>query len=215
MTDFFTGILQYWVDLGLYDVFLPFIFMYTIVYAVLQKTNILGEYKNINSLVSFCIGFIATASIQTVTTVQMFFSATGFFVVAGLCVMILIGMFGLKSINTGDKWYNKLPRNVVMIIIAIGFFYLAAVGFGFDKAIIGLIPAFPNVVTQTILVGAVFVIIIWSIIGGSKGSGTPSKKEESKSSEVPKVPSDELEKNLVNESKFEPGKPLEWRQGRK
>lgn len=215
MGNFFIETLQYWVDLGLYDVFLPFIFIYTIVYAVLQKTNLLGQYKNINSLVSFCIGFIATASIQTVSTVQMFFSATGFLVVVGLCVMILIGMFGLKSINTGDKWYNKLPKNIVMIIIAIGFFYLAAVGFGFDTFIVNILPAFPTVVTQTILVGAVFVIIIWYIVGGTGSKNLNSNKEGSKSADASKSSNSDFDKNLVNETKFEPGRPVSWNPGKK
>ena len=170
MTNFLYDALSFWVDLGLYDVFLPFIFIYTIVYAVLKQTEILGKQNNVNSMVAFCMGFIVTASLQTVTTIQTFFSTVGFIVVFGLSVMIIIGMFGLKSINTGNNWYNKLPRNIIMIVIAIGFFYILSIGLGFNEFIMNLIPSFPNIVTQTIIVGAVFVIIIWYIVG----AGLPS-----------------------------------------
>ena len=186
MTNFFAGTLQYWVDLGLYDVFLPFIFIYTIVYAILKQTKILGSHSNVNSLVAFCFGFIATASIQTITTIHLFFSATGFFVVAGLCVMIIIGLFGLKSINTGKKWYNKLPRYGVLSIIGLGFFYLIAVGLEFDTFLVGFLPFFPRIITQTIIVGAVFVIIMWYIIGSNDSSNKNVKKESARNSDEKK-----------------------------
>lgn len=206
MSNIIVSTIEFWVSLGLYDVLLPFIFIYTIVYAILQKTKILGSYQNVNSLVSFCFGFIATASLQTVATVQTFFSAVGFFVVAGLCVMIIIGMFGLKSLNTGNKWYNKLPRIIVFSVIGLGLFYLVSVGLGFNNFIMNLIPSFSSVVTQTIIVGAVFVIIIWFIVGG--GSASTSIKEskassKNKDSDASKDTNMVLDKTISDSDSFE------------
>jgi len=58
--------LQFLSRLGVFDVILPFLLVFTIVYAILEKTKVLGtekvggkvaSRKNLNSMVSFVIGF--------------------------------------------------------------------------------------------------------------------------------------------------------------
>ncbi len=187
MQDTFTGeIVQLWVDIGLYDVILPFLFVYTIVYMVLEQTAILGSRKNIDALVAFCIGFIATASLQTVTALHVFFSATGFLVVAGLCVMILVGMFGLDSVmSKKDKWYLNIPRYAIMTIIGVGMLYIVAMAFGLERVIIAFIPQVPSAVTQMVVAGAVFVLVMKYILSGTSGSATDSNKESPKKESAP------------------------------
>ncbi|MFP4117973.1 MAG: hypothetical protein ACLFTR_03535 [Candidatus Woesearchaeota archaeon] len=183
MESTFAGeIVQLWVDIGLYDVILPFLFIYTIVYMILEKTSILGARKNIDALVAFCFGFIATASLQTVTALHVFFSATGFLVVAGLCVMILVGMFGLDSVmSKKDKWYLNLPRYGIISIIGLGMLYIVAMAFGLERAIIAFIPQIPDAVTQMIIAGAVFVLVMRFIMGDSSSASSagPASKSES------------------------------------
>ncbi len=186
MQDTFTGeIVQLWVDIGLYDVILPFLFVYTIVYMVLEKTGILGSRKNIDSLVAFCFGFIATASLQTVTALHVFFSATGFLVVAGLSVMIIVGMFGLDSVMAKkDRWYLNLPRYIIMTIIGIAFLYMILMAFDLDRILLAYIPQIPAAITHMVIAGAVFVLVMRYIMGDSKST---SSKESAPKKEAPKA----------------------------
>ncbi len=176
MENYLAGIIELWVAIGLYDVILPFMFLFTLVFVLLQHTKVLGSYKNVDAMVAFCIGFIATASLQTVTTIHMFFSAVGFFVVAGLCVILIASMFGVTSLVAGGKkWYHRLPRYIIFLIVGGAFLYMIAVAFGFDTALSALVPRFSSAVVQMVIAGAIFVLIIWYIIGGDGGGG--SEKE--------------------------------------
>jgi small-conductance mechanosensitive channel len=183
------GMIQLWVDLGLYDVILPFLFVFTIVYATLDRTRILGGYKNINALMGFCIGFIAAASVSTVDSIHMFFSATGFLMVAGLSIMILASMFGITSIVGKDgKWYDKMPRIVITVIMAAAIFYMLSIAFGFERWLIALIPNISTGIVQSVVVGAFFVLIMWYIVrgtGSSSSSGASSSSSSNSKTESP------------------------------
>ncbi len=189
MSNQITNILEFWVEIGLYDVFLPFIFIYTIVYAILQKTKILGSYPNIDAIVAFCFGFIATASLQAVEAVQMFFSAVGFIVVAGLCIMILVGLFGIKSVMSGKSWLHKLPRIFILVIIGLSMLYITSIALGFENFLVNLIPSLPSAVMTGVISGSAFVLIMWYIVSGkttkpssSSSSSSSKPKKDSKSS---------------------------------
>ena len=58
------GVLGFFVDIGIYDVVLPFLLVFTIVFAIFDKTKVLGtevidghKYpkKNLNAIVAFVI----------------------------------------------------------------------------------------------------------------------------------------------------------------
>ena len=53
--DNFAFTLDNW---GVSDVLLPFLLVFTIVYAVLAKTKILGEAKNLNIVLAIVLGLV-------------------------------------------------------------------------------------------------------------------------------------------------------------
>src|SRR3989338_3185819 len=65
-------------DFGLFDVILPFLLVFTLVFAVLEKTKIFGvegeksqSRKNLNAMVAFSIAFFVTASVNIVAAFQV------------------------------------------------------------------------------------------------------------------------------------------------
>ena len=52
----FTGVMQQWTSIGLFDIILPIILIFTVVYAILQRTRILGAIKGIDSVVALIVG---------------------------------------------------------------------------------------------------------------------------------------------------------------
>lgn len=111
--------------LGLYDVILPFLLTFTIIYAIMDKTKILGQdtfegkqypKKNLNALVAFCIGFLVIASSNLVSLINT--TLAQIVVLFMICVfyLALVGIFYKDNVEGAfnDKW--KLFFMVVLLI---------------------------------------------------------------------------------------------------
>ena len=79
MASMFRNVIDFFGDLGIYDVVLPFLLVFTVSFAILEKSKIFGEYKigkdmesrkNLNAMVAFCLGFIAVASSKIVSIIN-------------------------------------------------------------------------------------------------------------------------------------------------
>src|SRR3989338_10174572 len=75
----FRGAIEFLARLGLYDVVLPFLLVFTIVFAILEKTKLFGtekigahDYtkKNLNAMTAFVISFLVVASSQLVAAIN-------------------------------------------------------------------------------------------------------------------------------------------------
>jgi len=75
----FRSVIEFFGDIGIYDVILPFLLIFTIVFAILEKTRIFGTEKiegeevtkkNINAMVAFVVGFLVVASTRLVSIIN-------------------------------------------------------------------------------------------------------------------------------------------------
>lgn len=126
------GFLQ---KIGIYDVVLPFLLTFTIVFAILEKSKILGTEhigketytkKNLNAMVAFVIGFLVIASsrlVEAITTVS-----------ANIIILLLLGVFFLMLVGTFFKEGEAVAlegwwKYIFMIIMFIGvvFIFLNAI----------------------------------------------------------------------------------------
>jgi len=99
------GVLDFFRDLGVYDVVLPFILVFTIMFAILERTRLFGmegegeksvTKKNLNAMVAFVIAFLVVASsklVQTITKVS-----------SEIVVLLLLIVFFLMMVGT---FYTK------------------------------------------------------------------------------------------------------------
>ncbi len=96
----FGGVLAFFADVGFYDVVLPFLLVFTLVYALLEKTRVLGvervgdkEFtkKNVNSMIAFSIAFFVIASAQLVAIISEVVSNMVILLVLLICFMLLVG----------------------------------------------------------------------------------------------------------------------------
>ena len=79
MVSTFRGVIELLGQIGVYDVILPFLLIFTILFAILEKTKILGTAKengetigkkNLNSMVALSIAFLAIASTKIVSVIN-------------------------------------------------------------------------------------------------------------------------------------------------
>lgn len=96
----FQGVLVFFQDIGIYDVVLPFLLVFTLVYALLEKTRVFGvekvgdkefSRKNVNSMTAFCIAFFVIASTQLVASISMIVSRMVLLLILLVCFMLLVG----------------------------------------------------------------------------------------------------------------------------
>jgi len=98
----FRGIIDFFGEMGLYDVVLPFLLVFVIVFAILEKTKVLGtdeiegkKYtkKNLDAMASFVISFLVVASSQLVEILNIVSSQVVILLMASVLFLLLVGSF--------------------------------------------------------------------------------------------------------------------------
>lgn len=120
--------IQFLAKLGLYDVVLPFLLVFTIVFAILEKTKALGvekgkddrDYtkKNLNAMVAFVMSFLVVASAQLVAVINKTMSQVFILLLLVICFLMLAGSFHQQ---TKEGFFLKDGyKNIFMVIVFVG-----------------------------------------------------------------------------------------------
>lgn len=98
----FRGTLTFFDKIGLFDVVLPFILVFTIVFAILEKTKVFGTTliegkaytrKNLNAMTAFVIAFLVVASSKLVEIITTVSSQMVILLMLSILFLVLIGSF--------------------------------------------------------------------------------------------------------------------------
>jgi hypothetical protein len=122
----FRGVIEFFDKIGIYDVVLPFLLVFTIVFAILEKTKVFGTMKigentytqkNLNSMAAFVISFLVIASSQLVQIITNVSSQMVVLLLASVFFLILVGSFYKEGEATflEGKW-----KSLFMIIMFVG-----------------------------------------------------------------------------------------------
>lgn len=123
--------------LGVYDIILPFLLVFTLVFAILEKTKILGvekvkdqEFtkKNINAMVAFVTAFLVIASTQLVAVISSVMANVVLLLILSVCFLLLVGSFYSDkqfSLENSPKWVTFL---MVFMFVGIVIIFLNALG---------------------------------------------------------------------------------------
>jgi len=130
--------------IGVYDVVLPFILVFTLFFAFLEKSKVLGievikdaagkehrfTRKNLNAMIAFCAAFFVVASAQLVRIISEVIANTVILIVTGLCFMLAVGIthtgekeFDLDSMGKGWKlafWIVSAVGILLILFNALG-----------------------------------------------------------------------------------------------
>ena len=114
---------------GLTDVLLPFLLIFVIVFAVLQKTKILGESKkNLNVVIAVVFGLLVViphvtgrfpANADPVLIINDALPQVSIVLVAVIFLLILIGVFGQDYVMLGvtmPGWITLISLVVILLI---------------------------------------------------------------------------------------------------
>jgi len=87
-------------EIGIYDVVLPFLLVFVIVYAILEKTKIFGTEKvegneqtrkSLNAMIAFVIAFLVVASTTLVATISAFAARMVLLLIISVSFLMLYG----------------------------------------------------------------------------------------------------------------------------
>ena len=116
--------------MGILDVILPFILIFTLVFAVLEKTNILGDgKKNFNVAVAFVMSMAVVIPHVTnsyprgtdiVVIINTFLPQVALLSVVIIMILITLGMFGAHTKILGEGgWKNGFTIGSVVILLGL------------------------------------------------------------------------------------------------
>src|SRR3989338_190356 len=176
----FRGMIDFLNKLGVYDVILPFLLVFTIIFAILEKTKIFGvdkidgkdlPKKNINAMVAFVIAFLVIASTKLVGVINEVMANVVLLIILGICFLLLVGVF------FGDKEFNSMKElpvltQLLIYVMAIGLVVIFLNALGWLQFILDI---FDNInadwAASLIFIVVIIGFILWI-------THTPEKKKE-------------------------------------
>ncbi len=105
----FEEVAQFMMKLGVVDVLLPFLLIFTIVLGLLDRTRVLGTEKGkpktrLNAMVAFVLAFFSIVSLQEIIAIRAFGEVTAVAVIVILVLLMTAGMLGSPIPNKFLVW---------------------------------------------------------------------------------------------------------------
>ncbi len=158
-------------DLGFMNIILPFIFIFVILFGILEKTRVLGiekgkTKKNMNAMVAFVIAFVFITSVSRVDVLTTYLQILGMGLVAIMTLFYVLGSFQEKVVFTKLNFVNILG----FLFVIIAFFYTMGL---LNKERYSFI--FDLIFNPVVITVIIFYLVVMFITGDS-----PKKKREKK-----------------------------------
>ncbi len=161
--DFYSA-LDWFEGIGGFDIVLPFLLIFTIIFALLQKIQIFDK-KNINVLISLIIAFFLVIQKGLVEVIQGFLPRVSMIVLVVFMFLLVLGIF------TGGSVLGGKLTAIAGILSIIAIFWALGYSFGWN---VPLSDWFTQEDVAILIVIGVFVLVIWLIVkegGEKKGIG--------------------------------------------
>jgi len=172
MASVFRGVLEFFVRLGIYDVVLPFLLVFTVVFAIMEKTKVFGmeksgdtevTRKNLNAMVAFVTAFLVIASSRLVAIINETLANMVLLLLMSVCFLLLIGSF-MKETDKGvfleGGWATFFT---VMIFLGLVLIFLNALGW-LEPAWYFLLDHYDSTVVASLLLVAGMVAFMYWIV---------------------------------------------------
>ena len=119
-----TDILNQWAAAGVFSYVIPFLLIFAVIFAILEKTKILGENRGVAVIIAGAAGLLSLQFDFVSTFFATIFPKFGMAIAVIVVVVILIGLFVGKD-NIGEmKWigYTLAIGVVIWALVTWNFF---------------------------------------------------------------------------------------------
>lgn len=131
MASPFRQVIEFFDSIGLFDVVLPFLLVFTIVFAILEKTKVFGmeeiegkKYtkKNLNAIAAFVMAFLVVASSELVEIITKVSSNAVVVLFLAVLFLLLVGSFYKEGEPVFLEGGWKVVFMIIVFIAIIGIF---------------------------------------------------------------------------------------------
>jgi hypothetical protein len=182
----FRGVIEFFGELGIYDVVLPFLLVFTIIFAILEKTKILGveeiegrrySKKNINAIIAFVISFLVVASTKLVAVINQALANIVLLILLAVFFLLLVGSFAKEEER---EFLQGGWKTVFMIIMFIGIIFIFLDSLDWLSPFWRFLSRYWETrwVASLIMIIAIIIFIVYITKGEKKGGAASAKKEE-------------------------------------
>lgn len=170
MASVLRGTIDFLQDFGLFDVILPFLLIFAIIFAILEKTLILGKEKdgspkkNLNSIVALVVALLFVSANKAVNLITNALPNIALMIVIGLSFLLMLGIFWKTEEfdfrNKSKGWY--ITFSIIMFIALIVIFLGAYEISPGTSALSQIFDSVEGGIFQDILIG---IVVLGAIIG--------------------------------------------------
>lgn len=114
--------MQFLVDIGLLDVILPFLLVFTLTYGVLQTTRVFGTEdgepkKHLNAMTAFVFGFLAVAATNVLNVLNVMLTHLVVLLIAGLLFAMIVGFTGVETSSKSKALIGLMTVLFVLFVL--------------------------------------------------------------------------------------------------
>jgi len=160
-------ILNYWNYVGVFSYVLPFLLIFSVVFAILDKAKILNGNRSINTIVAASIGLLALQFDMVPMFFAEIFPKLGVFLAVILVILILLGFTGASD-EKFVKWIGVVAAIIVIWWAFSDFMWFGGMFGG------GGVWWFNDYVWSLVILFVVIGAIVWVGKSGSSGSSGSS-----------------------------------------
>ena len=189
----FRSVILFFDKLGVYDVILPFLLVFTVVFAILEKSKILGTEKiggevytkkNINAIVAFVVAFFVVASPQLVQVITQVSSQVVILLLLIVLFLTLVGTFMNPAEMTNGVFLKDGWQQLFMVASFIGIVLIFLNALGWRDLVYNFLKAHwdNELVGTVILLGTVILGMLFITGAFGKNSDDGKTPKETKTS---------------------------------
>lgn len=181
----FRGVISFFDQIGVYDIILPFLLVFTIVFAILEKTKVLGleeidgkktTKKNLNAMLAFVTAFLVIASTQLVAIINQVMANIVLLMILAVSFLLLVGVF------FGDKEFTLQGfegwTSFFMVAMFLGVVVIFLNALDWLEPIFNLFRNWNTEWAATIIFMIIIVGSIWFVIYEPKPAKSESKEKK-------------------------------------
>lgn len=158
--DFFTSLQEF----GVYDYILPFLLVFAIIFAILEKTQIFGEGKtNVNAVIAIVVGLLLVVQRDIVEMINLFLPRVSLIIIVILMLLLVLTLLGGKSFQglQGSVLTIAVIVSVIAVVLAL------SPTFGYD---FGWLTPYDRSVLFNIVVALGVILLVYWMVAGKKGN---------------------------------------------
>jgi len=171
---------QFLAGIGLVEVLLPFLLVFTLTFGILERNQLFGKgKKNIHIMLAFVIGFLAIAAVNVLQVMNII---VAYFALALVSMLMIALVFGL----VGAQVHRK---NTLLFGISMAFFFVFIL-YGLASSGLFDIWRFVQLIFVPVIVVAGIAFAVYYSFGGTKtqSGSTPRPRSGGATPQGPAMP---------------------------